>query len=94
MIMLQIEHAVPSFDHWKEAFDSDPIGRQRAGVRRHRVIRSLDDPNYAMIELEFDTLEEAEGLLNALRGLWKRVEGTVMTNPQTRLVEIVETVDY
>ncbi len=94
MIMLQIEHHVPSFDNWKEAFDSDPIGRQRAGVRRHRVIRSLDDPNYAMIELEFDTLEEAEGLLNALRGLWKRVEGTVMTNPQTRLVEIVETVDY
>lgn len=94
MFVLQIEHPVPSFDHWKQAFDSDPVGRQQASVRHHRVMRSVDNPNIVIIELELDTLAQAEALLAALRALWSRVEGTVMTNPQTRIVELVEAREY
>ena len=67
MIILQIEHPVPSFDAWKKAFDSDPVNRKQSGVRRYRVLRPIGNPNYAIIDLEFDSLDQAEGLLASLR---------------------------
>jgi hypothetical protein len=94
MFIVQIEHPVPSFEGWKQAFDSDPIGRERSGVRRYRVMRPVDDPNFAIIELEFDDLGEAETVLNALRQLWRRVEGTVMSDEKYRIVEMVEAKAY
>jgi hypothetical protein len=94
MTILRIEHAVPNYDGWKKAFDSDPIGRKRSGVRRYQISRQTDDPNYVIIDLEFDKLGDAEATLAALRKLWSQVEGTVMVNPQTRLSTIVETIEY
>lgn len=94
MYILRIEHPVPDFDGWKKAFDSDPVGREKSGVRRYRVLRPVDDAHYVMIDLEFDTARQAEALLAALRGVWARVEGQVMTNPQARIVEAVETGQY
>ena len=79
---------------WKAAFDSDPVGRQRAGVRRYRILRSVGDPRYVMIDLEFDTPAEAEGLLAGMRTVWERVAGTLVSSPQARIVESVETVEY
>ena len=94
MVILRIEHPVPDYATWKQAFDSDPVGRQRSGVRRFRIMRSLDDPSFVLIDLEFDTKGEAEALLAAMREIWGRVEGTVMWNPQARIVEIVESKAY
>jgi len=94
MVILRIEHPVPDFDGWKKAFDSDPVGREKSGVRRYQVLRPIDDPNYVMIVLEFDTTSQAEALLAAMRVVWGRVEGTIMTNPQARIVEAVETREY
>ena len=94
MPILRIEHPVPNYDGWKAAFDSDPVGRERSGVRRYQILRSLDDPNYVMIDLEFDSKEEAEALLAAMRQVWSRVEGSIMSNPQARIVEIAETREY
>ncbi len=94
MYILRIEHPVPDFDGWKKAFDSDPIGREKSGVRRYQVLRPIDDPNYVMIDLEFDTARQAEALLAAMRVVWGRVEGTIMMNPQARIVEAVETKAY
>ncbi len=90
MVILRIEHPVPDYATWKQAFDSDPVGRQRSGVRRFQILRSLDDPNFVMIDLEFGTKGEAEALLAAMREVWGRVQGTVMLNPQARIVEVVE----
>ena len=94
MIILRIEHAVPDFDGWKKAFDSDPVGRQQLGVRRYQICRAIDDPNYVMIDLEFDSKREAEALLAAMRAVWGRVEGTVMWNPQVRIAERLESKEY
>ena len=66
MYTLRIEHPVPDYDAWKASFDSDPIGRERSGVRRYRVLRATDDPNYVMIDLEFDSASEAEAVKAAL----------------------------
>jgi hypothetical protein len=54
----------------------------------------MDDPNYVMIDLEFASKHEADAMLAALRELWSRVEGSVMSNPQTRIVEVVESQEY
>ena len=94
MYILRIEHPVPSFEGWKKAFDSDPVDRARSGVRRYQVLRPVDNPNYVLIDLEFDSASQAEALLTAMRTVWKRVEGTLMTNPQVKLTEVVETKAY
>ena len=91
MYILRIEHPIPNYDAWKKAFDSDPVGRKKMGVRRYQILRPVDDPNYVMIDLEFDTTREAEALLAAMRLVWGRVEGTIMSNPKARIVEAVET---
>lgn len=94
MVMLRIEHPVPNYVGWKQAFDSDPVGREKSGVRRYQILRPVDDPNYVMIDLEFDTVQQAEALLAAMRVVWGRVEGTIMTNPKARIVEIAEAKAY
>ena len=94
MTILHIEHPVPDYNGWKKAFDNDPVGREKLGVRRYQILRPINDPNYVMIDLEFDTPSQAEALLTAMRAVWSRVEGTIMTNPQARIVETVETKEY
>jgi hypothetical protein len=46
MWTLRIDHRVSDFTAWKHAFDSDPVGRQAAGVRQHRVLRHRDEPDH------------------------------------------------
>jgi hypothetical protein len=92
MYILRIEHPVPNFHTWKAAFDSDPIGREQSGVRRYRILRPTDDPNYVMVDLEFDSASEADAMHNALRDLWNRVD--VMRDPRARTVEVVESKEY
>ncbi len=94
MYMLRIEHPVASYDGWKQAFDSDPVGRERSGVRRYQILQPVDDARYVMIDLEFDSAQQAEALLAAMRVVWGRVQGTIMMNPQARIVEVMETAAY
>jgi len=94
MTILQIEHKVPNYDGWKRAFDSDPIHRQKSGTRSYRIYRPADDLNYVIIDLEFDNVAAAESSLEALRNLWKDVEGKVMLNPKTRIMDMVERKEY
>ncbi|HEY8768417.1 MAG TPA: hypothetical protein VIP09_14335 [Dehalococcoidia bacterium] len=91
MPILRIEHPVPHFNAWKKAFDNDPVDRKGSGVRRYRVLRAADDPNYVMIDLEFDNSSQAEAVHASLRELWGRVqaEGLIGT-PKARIVETVE----
>jgi hypothetical protein len=93
MPTLRIEHSVPDFTGWKHAFDSDPADRKGSGVRRYQVMRSVDDPNYVMIDLEFDSLAEAEGLLTKMRRVWSGDGRNVMRNPQARIVDTVERIE-
>jgi hypothetical protein len=90
MPILRIQHAVPSFEGWKRAFDNDPIDRKRSGVRRYHVHRSMADPNLVMVDLEFDSATEAELVLEKLRSLWAGPAGAVMRNPEAWIIETVE----
>jgi len=90
MIILQIEHKVQNYEGWKKAFDSDPIDRKESGVKRYQICRPAGDQNYVVINLEFENMSDAEETLAALNKLWSKVEGTVMENPQTRILELIE----
>lgn len=94
MFTLRIEHPVPSFEGWKKAFDSDPVGREKSGVRRYRVQRPINDANFVMVDLEFDTARQAEALLAAMRAVWARVQGKIVMDPQARILESVEAKEY
>ena len=94
MHVLRIEHPVPDYEAWKRAFDSDPVGRQKSGVRTYRIQRPVDNPNYVMIDLEFDSAADAEAMLGSLLELWGRVQGTIMDDPQARIAEVVESRAY
>ncbi len=94
MYIVRIEHPVPDFDGWKKAFDSDPVGREKSGVRRYRILRPIDDPLYVLIDLELDTLSQAEALLAAMRVVWGRVEGKIIMGPRARIVEEMESREY
>lgn len=90
MPVLRIQHSVPDFDGWKQTFDSDPVDRKASGVRRYQVHRSIADPNFVMIDLEFDSAAQAEDLLERLRQLWAGAGAAVMRNPAAWIVETVE----
>jgi hypothetical protein len=94
MSVLQIEHKVPDFAGWKKAFDSDPLGREKSGVRRYHIYCPHADPNYVIVDLEFDNLNDAEAMLVSLRKLWNQVEGTVMVGPKARILNLMETKEY
>jgi ribosomal protein L35AE/L33A len=95
MPILQIEHKVRDFDRWKEAFDNDPVGRQQGGVRRYRIARLADDPNHVLIELEFDSQEEAENFRSGLHDLWGRVGDQLgLEGPRARIIETVDQHEY
>lgn len=91
MILLHIEHTTINFDAWKVSFDSYAELRQQSGVHCYRISRPIDNPNFAVIDLEFDSLEEAEFLLVAVQQVWQRAIGTVIKDPQWRISEIIET---
>jgi hypothetical protein len=63
-----------------------------SGVHHYRVLRLTDDANYVMVDLEFDSANEAEAVHAALRDLWSHVD--VMQHPRARTVEVVESKEY
>lgn len=90
MTTLHIEHAITDFDLWNAAFKRFGEVRARYGVRGERVQRPVDDPHYIVIDLDFDTPEDAGRLLNFLRSnVWS--SPTNAPAPQTRILETAPT---
>jgi hypothetical protein len=90
MTVVRIEHSVPSFDKWKQAFDRDPADRKGSGVRRYRILRLQKEPNYVMIDLEFDNTAEAEAFVQKMQRIWDGPAKGVMLNPRARIADFVE----
>jgi hypothetical protein len=90
MIIVRIEHPIPNFEKWKRVFDSDPADRKGSGVRRYQILRPHDDPNHVMIDLEFDSMGEAERFLNTMQRIWAGPGRTVAQDPRARILDRVE----
>ena len=93
MIILHVEHDTLDFDTWKRNFDADPVDRAERGVRSYTVSRRLDQPNRVAVDLHFDTAEQAQGLLDALAGVWERMLAPHGITPTATIFAVVETVE-
>lgn len=93
MPVLRIQHGVSSYDAWKQVFDGDPIDRRGGGVLRYRIDRPVDDPNFVVVDLEFDDAGRATAFLGRLRELWEGPGRDVMRSPQAWILETAEAAD-
>ena len=67
MPTLHIEHAITDFDEWYSAFNRFADARRHAGARAERIQRPIDDPNYIVVDLDFDTTDQAQAFLQFLK---------------------------
>lgn len=92
MASLHIEHAVTEFSTWTAAFASFAEARRSAGVRSEHIRRPVDDPAYIVVDLEFDTIEEAQGFLGFLtEAVWAVPENSpgLSGRPEAKVLETV-----
>ena len=67
MPTLHIEHAISDLPTWKAAFDRFAAARAQAGVRAHRIQQPIDDPHRVVIDLDFDSSDQARRFLHFLQ---------------------------
>jgi putative NADH-flavin reductase len=90
MATLHIEHPISDFDTWNAAFARLAGARHQAGVRDQRILRPVGDPAYVVVDLDFDTVGEAEKFLGFLRAnVWGTPENSpaLAGEPQTRILQ-------
>ena len=91
MQTLRIEHPITDFTQWRRAFDAVADSRTEAGVRSHRVLRPADDDHYVLVDLDFDTVEQATAFLGFLRSrIWSIPANSpaLAGDPVTRILSI------
>jgi hypothetical protein len=94
MRTLHIEHEITDLETWVAAFNRFAEARRDAGVRSERVQRPVDNPSYVVIDLDFDTAEDAGGFLGFLENqVWKIRENSpgLAGTPETMILEPVAT---
>ena len=92
MTTLRIEHAIHDYDQWKTAFTSYEPARTNAGVRSFTIRRPLDDPKYLMLDLEFDTADEARTFAQFLEEkVWSSPASApaLAGIPRTRVLDVM-----
>ena len=89
---LHIEHAITDYAVWKAAFDRFADVRLKAGVLGHQIARPVDDAAYVVIDLDFATVEQAEGFLEFLRtAVWASRENApaLASAPEAKILQRV-----
>lgn len=93
MPTLHIEHAITDFATWTSAFQRLADARSEAGVRAQRVLRPVDDLNYVVIDLDFDTTDQARAFLQFLTAkVWGARENSpaLAGTPETMILQSAE----
>ena len=94
MPTLHIEHPITDFETWASAFARFSDHRRAAGVRAERVQRPVGNRSHVVIDLEFDTTDEAEAFLAFLKAtVWGIRENApaLAGTPETAILEPVDT---
>jgi hypothetical protein len=90
MTTLHIEHAISDFDTWSAAFERFADVRAKFGVRAQRVQHPVEDPHYIVIDLEFDTPDDAGRFLGFLQAnVWASTNNApaLVGTPRTSILE-------
>jgi hypothetical protein len=92
MTTLHIEHAIADFDEWNRAFERLADVRAQSGVRAQRVQHPVDDLHYIVIDLDFDTSDDARRFLAFLQAnVWSSPKNApaLVGAPQARILQPV-----
>ena len=90
MTTLHIEHAISDLGVWNAAFERFADVRAKFGVRSQRVQHPVDDPHYVVIDLDFDTPDEASRFLGFLHAnVWSSASNApaLVGAPQTKILQ-------
>ncbi len=93
MSTLHIEHPITDYATWRRAFDNFAAARQSGGVTAYRVQQPIDDPRYIVVDLDFNTAEQARGFLDFLQGtVWATPANSpgLAGSPQARILATTE----
>lgn len=92
MHSLHIENTVHDFDEWKAVFDRFSRFRAEKRVRAYRVARRVEDPSQVVLDLEFDSIEDATAFRGALLQIWRtpQSERQLVSHTAPQLYEVVE----
>ena len=44
-----VSHQVKDFAQWKKVYDAFESKRERAGIKEHYALQSVDDPNHVLV---------------------------------------------
>ena len=95
--ILRIEHPVIDYQAWKASFDRFDDLRVQSRVRGYRLMRAVGDASYVMVDLEFDSADEAEAMLAILRNHWRDLQGIAFpenTTPNAQIAAVVDARQY
>lgn len=89
---LHIENTVHDYRSWKEAFDKFERFRADGGVRQQRVSNRIDDPHAVVIDLDFDTVEDATVFRGRLEKVWAspQSQAELAEHATASLYELIE----
>jgi len=93
MVTLHIEHSITDFDVWKAAFDRFAEVRAESGVRGHCVLRPVDDECSVVVDLNFQTVDEAKKFLHFLKTMvWASADAApaLVGTPHARILKLAE----
>jgi hypothetical protein len=93
MNTLHIEHPVTDFDTWKSAFDRFDGFRAQNGVTGQQIRRPIDDQNYVLVDLDFNSAGDAAKFLTLLQAnVWSSKDNSpaLVGTPQTRILSVVD----
>ncbi|USQ75415.1 hypothetical protein [Ornithinimicrobium cryptoxanthini] len=92
MPSLHIEHPVTDLATWAAAYARFADARRSAGVTAESIRRPVDDEHYVVVDLEFDTTEQAQAFLGFLRAkVWGVPEASpaLAGRPEARVLQTV-----
>ena len=92
MTTLRIEHAITDYQLWRKAFDGFAEARAQAGVRSFAIRLPVDDPQYLMLDLEFDSAGPAQTFADFLmQHVWSSPASSpgLAGPPQTRILDLL-----
>jgi hypothetical protein len=92
MFTLSIEYAITDLATWQSAFDRFAGARAKGGVIGDRIHRPIDDPRHLIIDLDFETREQAEAFCQFLTDVvWSNPEASpaLAGRPTTRILQPV-----
>jgi hypothetical protein len=89
---LHIEHSITDLETWLAAFERFEEARQKAGVRAQRIHQPVDDERYICVELDFESVEQAQAFKDFLETrVWSSPEASpaLEGTPRARILTAV-----